>query len=192
MVDIRDIEASGSDLLIHFVDGSVVTAFGTGGKFWVMGAGSISPPDDGFRWPFPRADHTTYPGHSGSDWPGAGMVVHAVGPGVVEATYAFAGNTYPSDSSEPVWRGNCIVINHGTIGGVVIWSLYAHLRDAPAVSVGAAIAAGQAIGVTGDTGYSDGDHLHFEIIFNGSRLSEGMGGYERTMGWMDANASGEW
>lgn len=190
-MDIQSIERSASDLLVRFTDGSVQQMFATGTGFWYAAVSGGSS-DGEFRWPFPRADHTTYPGHSGSDWPGADMPVHAVGAGTVVQRYAFAGNTYPGDSSEPVWRGNCLVIDHGTIDGHVIWSLYAHLRDAPSFSVSDPITAGQVIGYTGNTGYSDGSHLHFEIIFDGSRLSEGMGGYERTMSWMDSHAVGVW
>ena len=45
-------------------------------------------------------------------------------------------------------------------------------------------------GGVGNTGYSDGNHLHFEIIYDGVRLGTGEGGYERTLTWLDANTDG--
>ena len=41
--------------------------------------------------------------------------------------------------------------------------LYAHMRDKPALKVGAKIKAGQKLGVMGNTGNSYGAHLHLEI-----------------------------
>lgn len=142
-----------------------------------------------FRFPFARSTHTTYTGHSGADWARpAGTAIHAIGPGTVEQVYAYPSNT--SSTAEPVWRGNCVVINHGTIGDHEIWSLYAHMLNAPTWNEGDTVDGGQVIGAVGDTGRSDGNHLHFEVIFDGIRLQTGQGGYERTIGWMDANTDG--
>lgn len=58
--------------------------------------------------------------------------------------------------------GNYVVINHG--GGKS--SLYAHMSSI-AVSVNQKVSQGQVIGYVGSTGYSTGDHLHFEIRING-------------------------
>jgi len=54
--------------------------------------------------------------------------------------------------------GNLVVIDHGAYQ-----SLYAHLRDTPSVHAGEAVSAAEAIGVMGNTGFSTGPHLHFEI-----------------------------
>jgi murein DD-endopeptidase MepM/ murein hydrolase activator NlpD len=49
-----------------------------------------------------------------------------------------------------------------------IETLYAHLSSI-SVSEGETVAQGQVVGVIGDTGYSTGTHLHFEVIDNGVR-----------------------
>ncbi len=54
--------------------------------------------------------------------------------------------------------GNLVVIDHGNFQ-----TLYAHLRDEPPVHVGQSVAAGTLIGRMGNTGFSTGPHLHFEI-----------------------------
>jgi murein DD-endopeptidase MepM/ murein hydrolase activator NlpD len=62
--------------------------------------------------------------------------------------------------------GNYIVIDHG--GGQA--SLYAHMSSFAGNSVGSRVAKGEVIGYVGSTGVSTGNHLHFEIIINGSRV----------------------
>jgi murein DD-endopeptidase MepM/ murein hydrolase activator NlpD len=54
--------------------------------------------------------------------------------------------------------GNMVVIDHGGYQ-----TLYAHFRDAPSVSEGQSVSAGTVIGYMGNTGFSTGPHLHFEI-----------------------------
>ncbi len=61
--------------------------------------------------------------------------------------------------------GQVIVIDHG--GG--LRSMYAHL-DQRAVRAGDTVAAGQAIGKTGNTGKTTGPHLHFEVAHDGVRI----------------------
>ena len=86
--------------------------------------------------------------HTGLDVAGPqGTPVQAIADGTVK----FAG-----------WNdrgyGYLVVIDHGSYQ-----SLYAHLRDTPSVSTGQAVNAGSAIGAMGNTGFSTGPHLHFEI-----------------------------
>jgi murein DD-endopeptidase MepM/ murein hydrolase activator NlpD len=62
--------------------------------------------------------------------------------------------------------GNLIVIDHGNG-----WqSLYAHLNSIN-VGCGQSINQGQAIGGLGNTGNSSGAHLHFEMIYVGSKVN---------------------
>lgn len=172
---------------------------------WIWVFQPADPPDpenpdtSDFKWVFARSlRRPPYSGHSGIDWSGSTVGdtanIHAIGAGSIVQRYAYSGNTYGDSggTNEPVWRGNCLVVDHGTIAGRRIWSLYAHMRDAPGLDVGDNVSAGQVIGRVGNTGYSTGAHLHFEVIYNRVRLRTGQGGYERTMDWMDANAEGTW
>jgi murein DD-endopeptidase MepM/ murein hydrolase activator NlpD len=87
-----------------------------------------------------------------------GTPVYAVDEGVVK----FAGW---SDRG----YGNMVVIDHGGR----YQTLYAHLRDAPSVSEGQSVAAGQVIGYMGNTGFSTGPHLHFEIRHGSALIDPG-------------------
>jgi murein DD-endopeptidase MepM/ murein hydrolase activator NlpD len=59
--------------------------------------------------------------------------------------------------------GSLVVVDHG--GGVA--TAYAHMSSIGA-GIGQGVAQGQVIGYVGCTGHCFGDHLHFEIRFNGS------------------------
>lgn len=152
-----------------------------------------------FKFPFPRNQRNApYRNHSGIDWAGNNVGnsadIHCIGPGTVRDVYTFGGNTWGDDggSNEPVWRGRCVVVDHGMIGGRRTWSLYAHMSSV-AVSEGDTVGGGTVLGKIGNTGFSNGTHLHMEVIYNGVRLTTSTGGgYERTLGWLDANADGSW
>ncbi|MBQ4578641.1 MAG: peptidoglycan DD-metalloendopeptidase family protein [Clostridia bacterium] len=75
--------------------------------------------------------------------------------------YAANKGTVTTSGYSSAW-GNYIIINHG--GGYT--TLYAHLSRRN-VSKGAAVKQGDVIGLSGNTGYSTGPHLHFEINKNG-------------------------
>lgn len=63
--------------------------------------------------------------------------------------------------------GYYVVINHGTINGVTVKTLYAHMQPGLLVAPGQTVSQGQQVGVMGTTGSSTGVHLHFEVQENG-------------------------
>jgi murein DD-endopeptidase MepM/ murein hydrolase activator NlpD len=68
--------------------------------------------------------------------------------------------------NEPV--GNFVVIQHGPN----LFSLYAHMMQSSAtVSIGDAVAAGQVIGMIGNSGYSTAPHIHFQYMDNADIVS---------------------
>jgi len=80
---------------------------------------------------------------------------------------------YASDSGSVVVAGmqtggygKVVIVNHGN----GFQTLYAHL-SVISVSVGQSVAKGQRVGLMGNTGFSTGPHLHFEIR-EGSQLRD--------------------
>lgn len=62
------------------------------------------------------------------------------------------------DKSNVSW-GNYVKIDHGNN----IYTLYAHLKEGAVVKKGQEVKKGDLIGYMGNTGHSNGNHLHFEI-----------------------------
>jgi murein DD-endopeptidase MepM/ murein hydrolase activator NlpD len=133
----------------------------------VLGPGACGAVSSGaigsgvFIWP---ADHHFLSGfdynpsanHSGIDVDGeTGDPVYAVDSGVV--VYSGWNN----------WGyGNVVVINHGNG-----WqTLYAHLNSIN-VGCGQSVSQGNVIGNIGTTGNSTGSHLHFEMMYNGTKVN---------------------
>lgn len=68
---------------------------------------------------------------------------------------------FPSNSLQTY--GNSVLIDHGNG-----WTTrYAHFISAPLVSYGQTVSQGQLLGYVGNTGCSEGPHLHFEMVYNG-------------------------
>lgn len=62
--------------------------------------------------------------------------------------------------------GYCVTIQHSN----GMKTLYGHMSKV-SVSVGQRVAQGEKIGEVGSTGYSTGNHCHFEIYINGTRVN---------------------
>ena len=206
MANPRSVTRVGNIMSITMDDNTEVQCMPTGYGTWVASYktnDTVPPPPppqtNGFKFPFPRELHTSYEGHSGVDWPGGSVgnsaPIRSIGTGVVDGVWDTNFNTTESDNGkgEPQWRGRCVRVNHGNINGQTIYSLYAHM-SVISVSNGQSVTGGQQLGVIGNTGYSFGTHLHFEINIDGRRRPTDSvpSGYTVTMQWMDAHASGSW
>ncbi len=115
----------------------------TGGFIWPLSAPITSP----FGWRWGRI-------HEGIDLGApSGAPIAAAAAGTVIVAGWMGG------------YGNLVVIDHG--GGIS--TAYAH-QSSMAVAVGQSVAQGQIIGYVGNTGYSFGPHLHFEVRVNGAAI----------------------
>jgi murein DD-endopeptidase MepM/ murein hydrolase activator NlpD len=118
------------------------------------------PVGGGFTWPADShslSGNDYWSGHLGIDIAaGEGAPVYAASSGVV--TMAAGGYNYG--------YGNVIQIDHGNGYSTV----YAHLSNI-GVGVCAGVSAGQWIGAAGNTGNSQGAHLHFEVRQGGGFIN---------------------
>ncbi|MBR6071114.1 MAG: peptidoglycan DD-metalloendopeptidase family protein [Ruminococcus sp.] len=130
----------------------------------------------GFAWPVPgHSGISSYYGyrwntlHGGIDISDGGIMgapVVASKSGTVTRMNNSCSHNYGKSSSCGCGGGygNYVVISHdGTYS-----TLYGHLTSA-AVSVGDYVNQGDVIGYVGSTGWSTGEHLHFEVYVNGTR-----------------------
>lgn len=126
-----------------------------------LSSGMIAQVGNGtFIWPVPNYTYVSRwasSSHDGVDICGpAGTAIYAADSGVVIAAgYNAAGTGY----------GYSIIIDHGN----GYQTLYAHGLSV-AVSVGDVVSQGDYIMPMGSTGYSTGNHLHFEISYYGSLI----------------------
>ncbi len=125
---------------------------------------------DGFRWPLDSNLQyiTTYFGYDA--WRGGnhyGIDVGNAGIGG-KNIYAAQSGTVITAYGDGGWHGgfgNYIIIDHG--GGIS--TVYAHC-SAVNVYVGQEVSKGDVIGYVGSTGWSTGNHLHFETRVNGTAV----------------------
>lgn len=115
-----------------------------GGQFmWPVNGGYVSSPYGGGRR------------HKGMDIASpAGTSIYAAASGKVKLATWYSG------------YGKCIIIDHGN----GIQTLYGHC-SALFVSPGQYVSKGQNIAAVGSTGWSTGNHCHFEIRVNGSTVN---------------------
>ncbi|MGN1422870.1 MAG: murein hydrolase activator EnvC family protein [Oscillospiraceae bacterium] len=141
-------------------------------------SGQVVYSTDGFRWPLDKQFQliTTYFGydawrsgnHYGIDVGNAGIGgnnIYAAQSGTVITAY--------NDGGYHGGFGNYVVIDHGN--GVS--TLYAHCRSTVVVE-GQKVNKGDVIGYVGTTGWSTGNHLHFEVRINGVSTNPFNYGYE--------------
>jgi len=111
-----------------------------------------------YGWRFNGTDFHTGMDITGSGVHGAPVVAANTGTVVHTKKCPYNGYSYG--------YGTYIIVDHG--GGIT--TLYAHL-SAINVSVGDIVVMGQQIGKVGNTGWSTGAHLHFEVRQNGKHVN---------------------
>ncbi len=128
-------------------------------------AGAANVKQSGFMWPVGGTGGyiSSYMGdgrgHKGYDIAASrGTPIYASKAGTVTMAKTYSG------------YGKCVIIDHG--GGVQ--TLYAHC-NALYVKAGEYVAKGDCIAAVGSTGWSTGNHLHFEVKVNG--VSKNPGNY---------------
>lgn len=123
---------------------------GGGGGSQVGTGGWVRPLNAGSYWV--STEFLGYPGHMGIDMASnAGNPIYAAASGTVILSGWWSG------------CGNAVRVAHA--GGVV--TSYCHMISSPVVGHGQYVSAGQIIGYVGSTGFSTGNHLHFETMVGG-------------------------
>lgn len=164
------------------IGGWIGGQFGSGGVSGSVNTGSTTDTSGGIKLihPVGRAKVTTKYGqtdkvhnnpHKGIDFAvGIGTSVMAAAAGTVKGTGGSSANTMgTSNHSYGIW----LEIDHG--GGYT--TLYGHLSSV-GVSKGQQVTQGQVVALSGNSGYSTGPHLHFELRKDGVQIdpSAALGG----------------
>jgi murein DD-endopeptidase MepM/ murein hydrolase activator NlpD len=114
---------------------------------------------------------------AGLVWPLVGPVSSPYGPGHplgidIDGFYLVGSGVAAATSGTVIFAGGNACCSYGLYVVVMspegIETLYAHLSEIYVVQ-GQSVSQGEVVGVVGDTGYSTGVHLHFEVIDNGVR-----------------------
>lgn len=111
--------------------------------------------------------------HEGLDFtPGSGAQIQAVADGTVRIATESGGG-----------YGVMVIIDH-VIDGALVSTRYGHMQyGSLKVKTGDTVKVGQIIGLVGDTGYSFGAHLHFEVLQNGTTAID-------PLPWLRSHAGG--
>ena len=120
-------------------------------------------------WPVPSC-HTVSSGYGGRIHPTTGKYKFHGG---LDIPGSYGSAIVAANSGKVIWAGNrgdsygnYVIIDHG--GGVS--TLYGHSSKV-LVSTGQRVSRGQRIANVGSTGRSTGQHCHFEVRINGSRVN---------------------
>ncbi len=141
---------------------------GLTGENGETGSGDASMLNTGelsFMWPLPGYGREAITQHFGEYYGGEahnGLDIGA--PYGTPIVAAEAGKVVSAEYHDS-WGNNVLIWHNGTYS-----TRYAHMSSM-AVSAGTYVSKGQVIGYVGSTGYSDGNHLHFEVYVNGSRVN---------------------
>ncbi len=110
------------------------------------------------------------PSHQGNDLSAnAGSVINSAFDGRVIASRVAKG------------YGNTVVVEgKDPDNGQKIWALYGHMQQPSTLKVGDPVMEGQLVGLVGNTGKSQGNHLHFGINAGNSN-----GNFDYNKGWID-------
>lgn len=147
-----------------------------------LGSGALRPEPQGITgkgpatgWQIPVRPYVVTAGfpnyasgeyHGGVDLAGpSGTPVYPINAGRVVASYDLPGSNPYNDTPYRSY-GRVVEMAHG--GGIT--SLYAHLEDRIARTIGKAFAANEAIGLRGSTGNSTGPHVHLEVESGGRKI----------------------
>lgn len=120
-----------------------------------------------FSFPIQTGEYTQTPPnthHDGMDSLDFAIVegtpLHAIADGkIILARKDRNQNTYEQGQTSDT--GNCVVLEFNATGGT-FYATYMHMKTV-SVQEGDIVASGQVIGTSGNTGYSNGAHLHFQI-----------------------------
>lgn len=122
-------------------------------------------------------------GDLGLIWPTTGSITSAFGTRVHPITGTsrhHAGIDIGNGEGTPIWAarggtvifsgrmsgyGETVIVSHGS----TVSTLYAHM-SARSVAKGDAVSQGQEVGKMGSTGFSTGNHLHFEVRIDGTAI----------------------
>jgi murein DD-endopeptidase MepM/ murein hydrolase activator NlpD len=152
-VDARQAELrAAEDALATARDQTSSTAFAPGAGA-LLGAPTYS---DGYVFPVGGGPGLVHVGHTHHDYPAADIAAP-------EGSQLYALSDGTVTEAWPSPTGNCgIGFTIATTDGLT-WT-YCHLSYLePAVSPGAALAAGQPVGLVGHTGHAEGPHLHLQL-----------------------------
>jgi hypothetical protein len=95
-----------------------------------------------------------------------GTPIYASYDGIVKR----ANHVYPNKPNTALGWGNVVILEHN-VEGIKHQTIYAHLNTQKVVNEGDEVKRGQVIGYSGNSGFSTGPHLHYQIEKEGASLA---------------------
>jgi murein DD-endopeptidase MepM/ murein hydrolase activator NlpD len=136
----------------------------------------VGPGTGSIRWPLAKINHIGEGfGARGGEHQGVDLLTAG-------GTPIFAATSGTVNVSSEGYYGYGVAVTIDTvIGGKKVTTLYGHMRyGSRQVTSGQKVQVGQVIGLVGSTGRSTANHLHFEVMINGSHVDP--------LAWLRANA----